>query len=58
MTFIVEESLLSHSNTLKPSDTQMLLAEMQEKYAHFHSLITSDGLLNQKSTLSYENRAS
>lgn len=58
MTFIVEESLLSHSNTLKPWHTQMLLAEMLEKFAHFHSSITSDGLLNQESTLSYENRAS
>lgn len=50
MTFTVEEPLLSHSNTLKPLETQMLLAEMLGKFAHFHSLITSDRLLNEEST--------
>lgn len=52
------KSLLSHSNTLEPPEMQMLCAEMLEKLAHCHSLITSDRLLNQESTWSYESRTS
>lgn len=37
---------------------QTLCVEMLEKLAHCHSLITSDRLLNQESTWSYESRAS
>lgn len=52
------KSILSHSNTLEPPEMQMLHAEMLEKLAHCHSLITSDRLLNQDSSWSYESRAS
>lgn len=52
------KSLLSHSNTLEPPEMQTLCDEMLEKLAYCHSLITSDRLLNQESTWSYESRAS